>query len=152
MVDGTPNGYFFLSFEGNEYSIEFKAARAPASWQMNIYAPEEVASADAGRTNIVVNVFAGSDRSVVEMKLGEDGEWIGMKRFPMKDPFIEKIKEAEESDNPPPGRKLPRQDLSGHIWIAKLPSDPEPGVYTIYVRTTDMFGHEYEGRRIIWIE
>lgn len=151
MVDGTPNGYFFITFDGNEYSIEYKAARAPASFQMNIYAPDEISAADAGDTDVIVNVFAGSDKSTVEMKLGEDGEWVPMRRMLMLDPYIRKIKEAEESDSPPPGRKLSRQDPTGHIWMKKLPRDPTPGVYVIYVRTIDMFGHEYDGKRIIRI-
>ena len=40
MSDGAPNGYSIVTFDGNEYSIRFKAARRPADHQMNIYAPE----------------------------------------------------------------------------------------------------------------
>jgi hypothetical protein len=69
----------------------------------------------------------------------------------MLDPYIRKIKEAEKSDSPPPGRKLSRQDPTGHIWMKKLPHDPATGVYVIYVRTIDMFGNVYDGQRIIRI-
>ena len=151
MPDGTPNGYLFIDFNGNEYSIEYKVARREASYQMNIYAPEEISSSDAGSTKVMANIFAGSERSFVEMKFGENGEWVEMKRFPMKDPSILRIKEAEQSDNPPPGRKLPDPNPSLHIWVTKLPPNPEPGPYVIHVRTTDVFGHEYTGSRIIRI-
>jgi len=151
MADGTPNGYLFITFDGNEYSIEYKVARREASYQMNIYAPDEISSADADETNVIANIFAGSERSHVEMKFGEDGEWVGMKHVPMIDPYIRQIKKAEQSDDPPPGRKLPNPEPSLHIWAQKLPPDPEPGTYVIYVRTTDIFGHEYEGKRIIKI-
>jgi hypothetical protein len=151
MSDGTPNGYSFVTFDGNEYEIEYKVARSQASYQMNIYAPEEVASVAAGETAVLVNVFGGSEKSVVEMRLGEDGEWIKMKRVETEDPYILRIKEAEESEHPPRGIKVPDPNTSGHIWKGTLPSYPEMGTYFLHVRTTDMFKHVYEGRRVIRI-
>lgn len=40
MSDGGPNGYSIMEFDGKNYSFEFRAAGRPASYQMNIYAPE----------------------------------------------------------------------------------------------------------------
>ncbi len=151
MSDGTPNGYLFLDIDGNDYSMEYKVARRPESYRMNICAPEEVMAGAAGETEIFVNVFAGSERSVVEMMFGEENEWMKMKRIESADPIYKLLKDAESSDNPPPGRKLPEPSACGHLWKANLPANPEPGTYLIHIRTTDMFGHVYAGQRIIRI-
>ncbi len=151
MADGTPNGYSIITFDGNEYSIEWKVARRPLSYQMNIFTPESVASSDAADTSVIVNVFAGSEKSDVEMKFGDDGDWVEMQRAEIPDPYILAIKQAEASDRPPRGRKIPNAAASGHIWRANLPPLPEPGTYIIHIRTTDMFGHTYEDSRLIRI-
>lgn len=148
MNDGAPNGYSILTFDGQKYSIRYKAARRPADYQMNIYAPEVVNSADAA-AEVLVNVFAGSPRSKVEMRLGEDGTWTPMERVPRPDPAYMRLKELEAGPNPPPGRRLPAPRLSPHIWRATLPSSLPPGAQKIEVRTTDIFGQTYTAYRVI---
>ena len=73
MRDGAPNGYGIFTFSGNQYTIRFKAARRPADYQMNIWVPWEVASTETGETEVIANVFGGTKRSTVEMRLGEIG-------------------------------------------------------------------------------
>lgn len=153
MWDGTPNGYSIITFRGNEYSIRFKAARRPADYQMNIFAPEMVKSSEADKTEVLVNVFSGSECSKVYMRLGEEGEWVEMKRAEENDPYYLFLKEIEKSINPPPGyKKLPDVRKSTHIWKCFLPANPTPGTYLIYVRTTDMFNQTFTSRRLIHIE
>lgn len=151
MRDGAPNGYAIMTFDGKNYSWEFKAARRPADTQMHIWAPERVASAATGNTEIIANVYGGSERSTVEMRLG-DGEWIAMRRETREDPFFAALKALEAGDNPPPGRKLPDVIKTPHIWVATLPANVAPGTHLIQVRTTDMFGRQYRGDRIIRVE
>ena len=149
MSDGAPNGHSVITFDGDRYSIEFVPARRPASHQMGIYAPEEVASAESAAAEVVVNVFAGSSRSKVEMRIGRSGPWTAMEQARIGDPAYLAIKEAEASSSPPPGRKLPGISLSSHIWRAKLPANLPAGTHAITVRTTDMFGKTYEDRRVL---
>ncbi|MDW8208202.1 MAG: calcineurin-like phosphoesterase C-terminal domain-containing protein, partial [Chloroherpetonaceae bacterium] len=151
MRDGAPNGYSIVTFSGNRYTIEFCPARRPASHQMNIYAPESITSAESGQTPVLVNVFAGSERSKVEMRLGEKGNWIPMQRVDIEDPDYARLKEMERSDTPPPGRKLPEIIKSPHIWQATLPPNAPAGTHVIHVRTTDMFGKTYQDCRVIRI-
>ena len=40
MADGAPKGYSLITFDGNQYSIRYKASRRPVDYQMNIFAPE----------------------------------------------------------------------------------------------------------------
>ncbi len=151
MADGAPNGWTIVAFSGHQYSAEFRAARRPANYQMSIYAPESVAADKAAQTEVLVNVFAGSERSTVEMRFG-NGDWVELERVAREDPYFAAIKQAEEGERPPRGRKLPRIGKSPHIWRGVLPANPRPGTYLIEVRTTDMFGGTHFGRRIIRIE
>jgi len=172
MRDGAPNGYGVFTFSGNQYSIRFKAARRPADYQMNIWAPWEVTSAETGETDVIVNVFGGTKRSTVEIRLGEVGTWEPMTYMPQEDPYYKALKARddtdhlerklhialretmkpqlkEESELPQRGRVINGAVKSTHIWQAKLPADVRKGTHVIHVRTTDMFGQTFTGRRII---
>jgi len=151
MADGAPNGWLMVTFEGTRYSVEFFPARRPADWQMAIYAPDSVPADQAGTTEVLVNVFAGSERSQVEMRVA-GGPWVELKREPREDPYYAALKRAEEGERPPPGKKLPKIIKSPHMWVGMLPAGLRPGTYLIEARTTDMFGHVYCGRRLIRVE
>jgi hypothetical protein len=151
MRDGAPNGYSILTFDGRKYSLEFRAARRPATYQMNIYAPEEITPSESAQTQILVNVFFGSEKSKVEMRLGESGDWTPMEQVAVEDPAYAAMKALEASTKPPPGRTLPAIMKSPHIWRAMLPANPMPGTYLLHVRTKDMFGKTYADRRLLRI-
>lgn len=159
MRDGSPNGYTIVTFDGKDYSLEFKAARRPAEYQMNVYAPEVVLSSEAAATPIRVNVFAGSSKSTVEFRIGNEGEWFPMDYAPQEDPAYRAWKDletqyvtGENNRHDLPGRRLPAIVKSTHIWQANLPANPPVGTHEIQVRTTDMFGQSYAGNRIIQVK
>lgn len=151
MRCGAPNGYGILTMDGADYRWEFKAARRPADYQMNIFAPERVAAAGAAQTEVLANVFGGSNRSKVEMKLGA-GEWLPMERVEVEDPYYLAMKRLEKGENPPPGRKLPDVIKSSHIWRATLPAGTPAGTHLIEVRSVDMFGQVALGERVVTVE
>ncbi len=148
MRDGAPNGYSIITFDGVDYSIRFKAARRPWDHQMTIHAPDEVTVAQAPATEVLVNVFAGSPRSTVEMRLGDSGRWIPMERVEREDAYYVAMKEREAMRTQVE-RRLPRIAKSRHLWVAALPAEAPIGSHLIHVRTTDMFGQTFEDRRII---
>lgn len=152
MADGAPNGYSFITFDGTEYEVEFRAARRPADCQMTIYTPDFVASADAANTKVIANIFAGSPKSTVEMRFGESGEWQPMTLAPQPDPYFLKMKELEPLLPDQAGTDLPKPKDSTHIWEATLPANPAPGLHEITVRTTDIYGRTYEDRRHVRIQ
>ena len=147
MRDGAPNGYSIVTFNGHRYSVAFKAARRPADHQMTIFVPDVISASEAAETEVVVNVFAGSERSKVEMRLGDDGDWIEMQRTAREDPYFVQAKKREAAVGTE--KKLPAAVKSTHIWATHLPPDPPPGTHLIHVRTTDMFGRTFEDHRII---
>jgi len=151
MSDGSPNGYTVLSVDGNDYSFRYKAARRPADYQMIITAPERVVAGEAAAIKIVVNVFAASERAVVEMRLGENGGWTPMTRQRGVDPFVEAFHKRENAIAP---EEAPwgKPSETNHLWMGALPADPPVGMTVVYVRVVDHFGATFTGRRLINIE
>lgn len=151
MRDGGPNGWCTVTFDGTDYKVRFKAARRPANYQMNIFAPEAVAPDATSDAEVVANVFVASERAKVEMRVA-GGEWQTMRYERRPDPYYLEMKKLEESDTPPPGRKLPKTEISTHIWVADLPEELAEGTHLIEVRAKDMYGQVHTGRRIIRVE
>jgi len=149
MEDGTPNGYSIMTFDGNRYEIQYHVARRSSSYQMNVYAPEEVPASATASTDVFVNVFSGSPKSTVEMKVGPNGTWNALQPARIQDPFYLAMKELEKGPKPPPGRTLPGAAVCSHIWRGQLPAGLGTGTHTITVRTRDMYGKRWEARRII---
>lgn len=151
MRDGGPNGVLFATFDGNDYSFEFKPARRPANYQMDIHAPEAVTRAEAANTEVLVNVFFGSEFSTVEMRVDPTEVWIPLERVERKDPNLERIKAEEETYEYLKTHRAVKPIPSPHFWRGTLPAGLEPGLRFIHVRTTDMFGQTYQARRAVRI-
>jgi 3',5'-cyclic AMP phosphodiesterase CpdA len=152
MKDGTPKGHSILDFDGVSYSIRYQVNRRPADYQMNVFAPDRVDRAEAAGTEVLVNVFAGSERSRVEMRVGPGSPWVQMVRDPRPDPFLLEWGRIEQGLALRPWRELPAAKPSTHLWVAPIPEGLPPGTHLIEVRTTDMFGQSYGARRPIRVE
>lgn len=150
MRDGAPRGYSIFTFDGTSYSIEYRAAGREAAYQMNIYAPESLPAKAVEGTPILVNVFGGSAKSTVEMRLGPDGPWRPLRRVAVQDPAYVRTFRFEK--NTPPYRQLPGPIDSPHIWRGVLPATSLRGYQPIHVRTRDMFGQTYVATQGIRIE
>ena len=134
MSDGGPNGYSIMEFDGNNYSIDFRAASRPADYQMNIYAPEEVDQVQAAGTVVMANVFNGSPMTEVSMRVDRQGEWKPMERVTIADPaFVaEKNREAALTDRA--WTDLPAPHPTPHMWRGMLPPTLSEGSHLIQVR------------------
>lgn len=148
MADGAPNGYSVIEFDRNKYKVTFRAASRPEWDQMNIWLPEAIPQDQVAGTEVTVNVFAGSDRSIVEMSL--DGiTWTPMVQSEGQDPYFLKLKELEASPKPPDGLKLPGAARTRHLWKSTLPSGLRRGIHSLHVRTKDVFGQTYTEQRVL---
>jgi 3',5'-cyclic AMP phosphodiesterase CpdA len=152
MNDGAPNGYTIIHFDGHRYTTRFKAARRPADYQMNVFAPESTTSESAGEVEVLVNFFAGSERARVEMRLGADGDWTLLSREARKDPYYLAAIERDLQRNPRPQFFLPPAILSSHQWVGTLPPNPPTGTHTLEVRATDMYEQVFHAFRLIRID
>ncbi len=152
MADGAPNGYSIITFDGTDYVLDFKAAGRPKDYQMQIHAPEAVAADRAEPTEVLVNVFNGSEKSKVEMRVGGAGAWIPMEPRRVVDPAYRAAYERDVAVADNPWSDLPAPKASTHIWMGNLPGDLSAGAHLIEVRATDMHGRTHTGRRVIRIE
>ncbi len=148
MSDGGPNGYSVMEFDGRDYSLTMKPVGRPADYQMNIYAPESVSLADLPDTTILVNVFNGSVRSRVQMRVGGRGAWQTMTQVTMNDPAFVAMCEREKAI----GLGVTKPHQTPHIWKAALPETLKPGTQLIEVRASEESGNTFAGRRVIRVE
>ena len=149
MRDGAPNGYSILSFDGVTHTLDFKAARQPASYQMSIHAPSEVRLSDLSKTMVHVNVFNGSEKSKVRMKLGDEGRWITLKQVFESDPYYVEVRDREMAARPDSKRHLNAPVPSAHLWKAALPAGLSPGTHLIDVEATDAYQRLHKDQRSI---
>lgn len=154
MADGAPNGYSILSFDGTEYKLDFKAAGRSADYQMQIHAPEVVSVDNLSETTIYVNIFNGSERSKVEMRVGQGGSWAAMEQTREIDPQLQRVFDAEAKviGDPANWRKMSKPKPSTHLWKTPLPSDAVVGTHLIEIRETDLHGRTTKAQRVLRIE
>jgi hypothetical protein len=154
MADGAPNGYSIISFDGTRYQLDFKAAARPADYQMRIMMPETVRQGEQP-PDVFVNVFNGSERSAVRMRVNGGG-WAEMQRTRQPDPLFQQISavaEQLEKEKKLPYRKPPKPKDCPHLWKAPLPAGGlAPGNHLLEVKTVDMDGREHSGRRVFRVE
>ena len=151
MSDGTPNCYTILHINGNEWKLSWKAARRPADFQMHIDAPDYISANSAMTIKVLANIFNALPSADVRMKIGENGEWLNMKRKAQNDPFRLAVMERESQLGKVPWRSLGNIAVSEHIWEAEAGMNLTPGVYVIYVEAKDDWW-EYEGRKLLHIK
>ncbi|NLB93844.1 MAG: hypothetical protein GX792_10545, partial [Bacteroidales bacterium] len=151
MSDGTPNGYGFLHINKNDWKFEWKPAGMDAGFQMQIDAPDFVETDAGNEIKVTANIFNALPNAVVKMKIGDDGNWIEMKRVTQTDPVRLAQKEWEEQINNVPWRKMGGDSNSLHIWEATYTVKENPGVHNIRVNAKDAW-FEYEGNRLIHIK
>lgn len=150
MRDGAPNGHSLLTFDGHKATFDFRAAGKPADYQLRVHAPEEVAQAELADTFVYVNVFAGSIKSKVRMRVGQKGKWIELRKTLEEDPWYVAMRKLElEKKNVRPVNAATR---SQHLWKGKLPAKLPLGQQLIEVVTTDMYGRQFKGSRILRVK
>jgi hypothetical protein len=148
MRDGAPNGYSIITFDGTNHTLDFKAARQPASYQMTIFAPDEIAAAQTEETPVYVNVFNGSEKSKVRMQAGTS-EWVTLEKVLEEDPFYVQTRDREIAADPESKRHLNGPIQSDHLWKGILPRNLPTGSLEIKVEATDAYGRLHKDSRLI---
>lgn len=144
MADGNPNGYYVMSFDGVKQSARFKAANMGEELAMRIVLDPPLASdgepyLNRGRvdapTKVVVNVFDGGVRNVVEMSL-DGGPYQAMVNVVRNDPYMETVYARFQGTED----SYVRPEPSAHLWELPLPEGLPIGTHTAQVRSKDMYG------------
>tara|TARA_Y100001960_G_scaffold299204_1_gene347158 strand:- start:2169 stop:3698 length:1530 start_codon:yes stop_codon:yes gene_type:complete len=152
MRDGAPNGYSIITFDGTKHTLDFKAARQPASYQMSIHAPDQIDPENENKKLIYVNVFNGSVKSKVKMRLGKGADWIPLKKTVENDPYYVELREREAANSKTGKTSLNPPSPSDHLWKIEIPPGLETGSHLIEVEATDHYGRIHKAKRIIRIE
>ncbi|MCC9168426.1 calcineurin-like phosphoesterase C-terminal domain-containing protein [Pontibacter harenae] len=143
MRDGTPKGYAFINFKGNEYMIDYKVAGRPKDYQIQVFAPKVVAHGRNTSAGIFANFFMGSEQDEVLYRI-DGGKWIKMVYQKDYDPdFVHSLQEWDYADELMPGRRPSNAAQSTHLWRGNIPTKLELGEHTIEVKATDMFGRTF---------
>lgn len=152
MRDGTPKGYAFLRFKGNEYVIDYKVAGKPASYQIDIFSPKVIPFQKRTSARIFANFFMGQERSKVEFRI-DDKEWKDMDLAESHDPlFLDLLHRWDFTDKLMPGRRPSNPEESTHLWSGAFPANLTEGQHTIEVRATDMFGRAFTQQKTFKVE
>lgn len=147
MSDGTPRGYLRVRFSDGRYDIDgYASIGRDAGDQMRIDAPESVAPGAIGETLVHVNVFNGSERSTVRMRIGPASAWRPMERVERNDPFFERLHERDRNLEAP-YYPLSRPQPCSHLWAASPPAGLPEGLHAIEIEADDGFGHLHRGSR-----
>lgn len=140
MRDGTPKGYAFIHFAGNQYTVDYKTAGKPQDYQMKVFTPKVVAKGKRTKSGVFVNFFMGSKKDKVMYRV-DQGEWKEMDYVQAEDPsYVELVYEWELSEVLMPGKRSSDPEKSTHVWRGNIPSDLALGQHTIEIKATDMFG------------
>ena len=118
---------------------------------MQLHAPEVVKSSESAKQSVFANVFNGSEKTKVEMRIG-NSDWMTLKKVKEIDPKLQGVYDREAAilkSNPKMFRQLSKPRASGHLWRSNLPANLSEGTYLIEVRATDGPEQVYHGRRVI---
>lgn len=149
MRDGAPNGYSIITFDGAKATFDFKAARFPKSHQLRIHAPVSIAAKDAAQTQVYVNVFAGSEKSTVKLRV-DNGKWLALKKTVEGDPYYIQLRKQEILNKIKPELNAPTD--SHHLWKGPLPAKLAKGTHLLEAVTRDMYGREFSTRRFLRVD
>ncbi len=143
MRDGTPKGYVFINFTGNEYIIDYKPAGHPEDYQIKVFAPKVVGHKKRTSAGIFANFFMGTENDMVEYRVG-NGEWKKMHIIEDYDPaYLGLLHEWDYAEELMAGRRPSNPRACKHLWRGAIPTDLAPGTHTIEVKAIDMFGREF---------
>jgi len=143
--DGVPNGYHVVEFKETDYIEFFKPAGMDSSYQMRIESPAPELRLNRENTELLVNVFNGSQKSQVRYKINHSDwikmDWLGLSVSPFfknlldqnSDTFASWIQPVETT----------------HLWRADLTGILTAGTHRITVWTRDQFGQEFSRVKVI---
>lgn len=148
-LDGTPNGYFLFSFQGNRFNYRFVPANYHPDYQLRISTPVGVLDRAAlDTTQIIVNVFNADPDTRVFFQLNDQPRQV-MKRERRKDPFIQHYFRQNRDTF---ARWISDVAETDHIWVGVLPANLPPGTHTLRVSASDKRGNLFSGVRIFEVQ
>lgn len=151
--DGTPRGYAVAEFDGPKFTVQYRPLGRLADEQMRLDLPDVVTRAGAGASEVWANFYAGSERCRLRMRVkrgdGWTGAWVEMKQARRADALYAALHAASvEWAGAEPGRRALNAPIAtDHHWVASLPAELEPALYSVEVEATDLYGAVFRAER-----
>jgi len=144
MRDGTPKGYGFIHFKGNQYLIDYKVAGQDASVQMEIMTPKNLNKKNDSLAYVYVNFFTGHKADKLYFRI-DNGMWMPMLYAPEFDPkYVAEVATWKSiTDKTAKARRPSNPAKSTHLWKAQLPANQNTGMHVIEVKATDLFNRTF---------
>jgi hypothetical protein len=143
MRDGTPKGYVYMTFSGNQYSARYKAAGKPDDFQFQIYAPRVVKQKESTSAGIFVNFFMGNPKDSVFYRV-DDGKWRPMYYIHDYDPsYLRLLLAWDDAETLPEGKRPSNPVRCFHLWRSDILVNLPVGEHVIEVKGTDMYGQTF---------
>ncbi|QNL49553.1 calcineurin-like phosphoesterase C-terminal domain-containing protein [Olivibacter sp. SDN3] len=140
MRDGTPKGYAYINFKGNQYAIDYKVAGKPADYQMELFAPKVIPANKNTSAGIYANFFMGAEGDEVLYRV-DGGEWKAMHYVRGADPnFLAILHKYDHTEKLLSGRRPSNPEECTHLWRAPIPAKLSIGSHQIEVKATDRYG------------
>jgi len=140
MSDGTPKGYAFINFKGNQYNVDYKVAGKEKSYQIDIYAPKVLEKDKKTSAGIYANFFMGSEKDEVLFRI-DNGKWKKMTYVLEQDPnFLSTLHKWDNTETLLTGRRPSMAAECKHLWRAAIPMNLTAGEHLIEVKATNMYG------------
>jgi hypothetical protein len=147
-MDGSPNGFFQITFKENTFDYHFIPAKKDESFQMRISSPDSLINqAQADSIQVIANIFCADPQSKVYYQL-DNMERQAMQPKKMVDPYMELYMTAYRSEHP---TWIKSAIATDHIWAALLPANLAPGRHILKISAVDSRGKSYSGLRIFQI-
>ncbi|MBG6062991.1 hypothetical protein IWX83_002798 [Flavobacterium sp. CG_9.1] len=145
MRDGTPKGYAFINFKGNQYNIDYKVAGKPKTYQMEVFAPKVIEKGRSTKSGIYVNFFMGSKNDSLHYRI-DQGQWIALEYVEEIDPaYAIDVYEWDLIEELIPGRRSSNPIDSKHLWRGKIQTNLEIGEHQVEIKAIDQFGKIHSG-------
>lgn len=152
MRDGTPKGYAFIDFTGNQYSIRYKVAGKPETYQVEVFAPKAIPSYRNTPAGIYANFFMGTPSDKVTYRI-DNGEWKDMTYVKDADPsFVATLFRWDLADNLLAPRRPSNAVDCTHLWRGSVPSGLSAGTHIIEIKAIDMYGNSHTAERKVEVQ
>jgi hypothetical protein len=143
--DGSPKGYALVHFCGSaEYRIDIQPLDCGGHPHYACDLPQVIARDDLGEVEAQINVFAGSEKTRVAVRI-DGGAWQALEARAGIDRRYLKLRERSLADPEKGGGPLLPPLPTPHLWPFALPEDLEAGWHTLQLRITGDFGDVHEG-------
>ncbi len=109
----------------------------PGNHELNFESPDDEGSLDTFKRHFGPPYYS--------FDYVEDRAPVAMERRYTPDPWLAAFHARDQSV----WKRWFEPRPSTHIWVAKLPDDLGPGVYTLTVRATDEFGRVHHGHEVL---